>query len=248
MAKQTIQIADKPTEDEILALLKSSEIGLAVLKGLLGQSASADTVAAIKALLENGTYGLNAIKSAVDGRANETTVAAVKTLLENATYGLNAIKSAINGRANETTAAAIKTYLENSTYGLSALKAAINRQSYPNISTFNFSAKMEGGYTSMAEMLKISGKGMVKIWATINVFFRIILDGCVITDVGAESSTTCQNVTVNGTSYRFVRGDYIKEIYHGEFYFEKSIQVYGAYNGNSGFAGQVTTGGYYQLA
>lgn len=36
MAKQTIQIADKPTEDEILALLKSSEIGLAVLKGLLG--------------------------------------------------------------------------------------------------------------------------------------------------------------------------------------------------------------------
>ena len=32
MAKQTIQIADKPTEDEILALLKSSEIGLAVLK------------------------------------------------------------------------------------------------------------------------------------------------------------------------------------------------------------------------
>ena len=41
MAKQTIQIADKPTEDEILALLKSSEIGLAVLKGLLGQSASA---------------------------------------------------------------------------------------------------------------------------------------------------------------------------------------------------------------
>lgn len=125
MAKQTIQIADKPTEDEILALLKSSEIGLAVLKGLLGQSASADTVAAIKALLENGTYGLNAIKSAVNGRANETTVAAIKTLLENATYGLNAIKSAINGRANETTAAAIKTYLENGTYGLNALKTAI---------------------------------------------------------------------------------------------------------------------------
>lgn len=125
MAKQTIQIADKPTEDEILALLKSSEIGLAVLKGLLGQSASADTVAAIKALLENGSYGLNVIKSAVDGRANETTVVAIKALLENATYGLNAIKSAINGRANETTAAAIKTYLENGTYGLNALRNAI---------------------------------------------------------------------------------------------------------------------------
>jgi len=125
VAKQTIQIADKPTEDEILALLKSSEIGLAVLKGLLGQSASADTVAAIKALLENGTYGLNAIKSAVDGRANETTVAAVKTLLENGSYGLYAILSAISGRANETTAAAIKTYLENGTYGLNALRNAI---------------------------------------------------------------------------------------------------------------------------
>lgn len=125
MAKQTIQIADKPTEDEILALLKSSEIGLAVLKGLLGQSASADTVAAIKALLENGSYGLNAIKSAVNGRANETTVAAIKALLENGSYGLYAILSAISGRANETTAAAIKTYLENGTYGLNALRNAI---------------------------------------------------------------------------------------------------------------------------
>lgn len=125
MAKQTIQIADKPTEDEILALLKSSEIGLAVLKGLLGQSAGADAVAAIKALLENGTYGLNAIKSAVNGRANETTAAAIKALLENGTYGLYAILSAISGRANETTAAAIKSLLENGAYGLNALKTAI---------------------------------------------------------------------------------------------------------------------------
>lgn len=97
MAKQIIQIADKPTEDEILALLKSSEIGLAVLKGLLGQSAGADAVAAIKALLENGTYGLNAIKSAVSGRANETTAAAIKSLLENGAYGLYALKTAITG-------------------------------------------------------------------------------------------------------------------------------------------------------
>lgn len=125
MAKQTIQIADKPTEDEILALLKSSEIGLAVLKGLLGQSAGADAVAAIKALLENGTYGLNAIKSAVNGRANETTAAAIKALLENGTYGLYAILSAISGKANETTAAAIKSLLENGAYGLYALKTAI---------------------------------------------------------------------------------------------------------------------------
>lgn len=95
MAKQTIQIADKPTEDEILALLKSSEIGLAVLKELLGHNADAETMAAIKALLENGTYGLNAIKTAINGRANETTSAAIKSLLENGTYGLNALKNAI---------------------------------------------------------------------------------------------------------------------------------------------------------
>lgn len=96
MAKQTIQIADKPTEDEILALLKSSEIGLAVLKELLGHSADAETMAAIKALLVNGTYGLNAIKTAINGRANESTSTAIKSLLENGTYGLNALKNALN--------------------------------------------------------------------------------------------------------------------------------------------------------
>jgi len=124
--KKTIQIADKPTVDEILALLKSSEIGLAVLRELLGHSADADTAAAIKALLENGTYGLNAIKSAIKGRANESTAAAIKALLENGTYGLNAIKSAVNGKANESTAATIKALLENGTYGLNAIKSAIN--------------------------------------------------------------------------------------------------------------------------
>ena len=126
MAKQTIQIADKPTEDEILALLKSSEIGLAVLKELLGHSADAETMAAIKALLVNGTYGLNAIKTAINGRANESTSTAIKSLLENTTYGLNAIKSAVNGRANESTSTAIKSLLENGTYGLNALKNALN--------------------------------------------------------------------------------------------------------------------------
>ncbi len=136
MAKQTIQIADKPTEDEILALLKSSEIGLAVLKELLGHSADAETMEAIKALLENGTYGLNAIKSAISGRANESTSTAIKALLENTTYGLNAIKSAVNGRANETTSAAIKSLLENGTYGLNALKNAItNSSKYNNVSS-----------------------------------------------------------------------------------------------------------------
>lgn len=249
MAKQTIQIADKPTEDEILALLKSSEIGLAVLKGLLGQSAGADAVAAIKALLENGTYGLNAIKSAVNGKANETTAAAIKALLENGTYGLYAILSAISGRANETTAAAIKSLLENGAYGLNALKTAINRQSYPNISTFNFSAQIKGGYDNMTQVLNISGKGILKIWATQNVLYRIVIDGCAISDAGAATSTTSRHtVTVNGAQYSFIRGDVVSEIYNGDFYFEKSIQVYVTNNNTGSFIQQVETGGYYRLA
>ncbi len=146
MAKQTIQIADKPTEDEILALLKSSEIGLAVLKELLGHSADAETMAAIKALLVNGTYGLNAIKTAINGRANESTSTAIKSLLENTTYGLNAIKSAVNGRANESTSTAIKSLLENGTYGLNAIKTAINGRANESTSTAIKSLLENGTY------------------------------------------------------------------------------------------------------
>ena len=97
MAEKTIQIADKPTVDEILALLENAEVGLAALRLLLGNSADAATMNVIKSLLENGTYGLAALKNAITGRANETTVATVKALLENGTYGLNALKTALAG-------------------------------------------------------------------------------------------------------------------------------------------------------
>lgn len=138
MAEQTIKIADKPTVDEILALLKSTEIGLVVLKTMLGDSAGTaeetmaglqeidNVVSTVAGYLSNNTYGLNAIKNGITGRANESTVSAVKTLLENGTYGLNALKNAVSGRANETTVAAVKSLLENGTYGLSALKTLIN--------------------------------------------------------------------------------------------------------------------------
>lgn len=117
MAKQTIQIADKPTLDEVLAMLNDAETGLASLKSLLGENADAETLAAVKELLQNGTYGLNALKTAIN-TANST--------LGNGTYGLSALKTAINGRANESTVAAVKSLLENSTYGLNAIKSVVN--------------------------------------------------------------------------------------------------------------------------
>lgn len=94
----TIQIADKPTLDEILALLENTTYGLNALKTLLN-SKNVDLtpvtsgVTTVQNTLNNTTYGLNALKTAINGRANETTVAAIKTLLENSSYGLSAIKT-----------------------------------------------------------------------------------------------------------------------------------------------------------
>ncbi len=138
MAKETIQIADKPTLDRILEFLLGDEAGLAVLKSLLIESADKAesttddlkevnrAVDTISGYLTSNTYGLNAIKTAISGRANESTSTAIKGLLENGTYGLNALKNAITGRANETTVNAVKALLENGNYGLNALKTAIS--------------------------------------------------------------------------------------------------------------------------
>ena len=116
MAEKTIQIADKPTVDEILALLENAEVGLAALRLLLGNSADAATMNAVKGILENGTYGLNAL---------DKDLGTITNYLANSTYGLAALKNAITGRANETTVAAVKALLENGTYGLNALKTAL---------------------------------------------------------------------------------------------------------------------------
>lgn len=134
---EKIFLADKQTLDEIRTLLLSSEIGLAILKELLLESAGdnetiasgisilGESIGTVKECITDNTNGLGAIKEAVTGRANETTIVAVKELLENGTNGLNAIKTAISGRANESTSTAIKGLLENSTYGLNALKNAV---------------------------------------------------------------------------------------------------------------------------
>lgn len=106
MAKETIQVADKPTLDRILEFLLGDEAGLAVLKNLLVESTGKTelttdeikevnrAVDTISGYLTNNTYGLNALKNAVTGRASETTSATIKALLENGTYGLNALKNA----------------------------------------------------------------------------------------------------------------------------------------------------------
>ena len=84
MAKQTIQIADKPTLDEIKKkisdnynLLNNSTYGLSALKGYLG----------------NSTYGLNAIKNVLSDSTYG--LSAIKSYLSNSTYGLSAIKSSL---------------------------------------------------------------------------------------------------------------------------------------------------------
>ena len=84
MAKQTIQIADKPTLDEIKKkisdnynILSNSTYGLSALKGYLG----------------NSTYGLNAIKNVLSDSTYG--LSAIKSYLSNSTYGLSAIKSSL---------------------------------------------------------------------------------------------------------------------------------------------------------
>ena len=219
MAEKTIQIADKPTVDEILALLENAEVGLAALRLLLGNSADAATMNVIKSLLENGTYGLAALKNAITGRANETTVATVKALLENGTYGLNALKTAINKISG-----------------------------YPNISNFHAAKTLKGGYTSMAEMINISGKGKIRFLNFDgNCIYRIILDGADITAKGHTGQTNPE-VTVNGTKYVMVLGSTLRD-YFDYLSFEKSIQVFAAWNNSSASTSYtVVLGGFYQLA
>lgn len=139
----TIQVADKPTVDEILALLKNAEVGLAALKLLLGSNADAETMNVIKSLLQNNTYGLAALKNAITGRANETTVVAVKALLENGTYGLNALKTAISN-ANK---------FSNATAGVLQINTKLVHNGYTSSN-----AKI---YTAYSPEINISGNGQI---------------------------------------------------------------------------------------
>lgn len=141
MAERTIQIADKPTVDEILALLENAEVGLAALKLLLGDSADAASMNAVKGILENGTYGLSAL---------DKDLGTITNYLTNGAYGLNALKNAVTGRANETTVAAVKALLENGTYGLNALKTAIENANKFN-STSAGTLQINSAYTRLGD-------------------------------------------------------------------------------------------------
>lgn len=109
------QIADKPTLDEILALLENTTYGLNALKTLI--SSSGVDLTPVTSRLDNTTYGLNALNTDIDN---------VQSALNNSTYGLNALKTAISGRANESTLTTTKALLENTTYGLSAIKTYVD--------------------------------------------------------------------------------------------------------------------------
>lgn len=64
--EQTIQIADKPTLDEIQKLLENSGYGLPALKTMLGNSSYG--LPALKLLLSNSDYGLSALKTLIDSK------------------------------------------------------------------------------------------------------------------------------------------------------------------------------------
>lgn len=187
MAEQTIQIADKPTVDEILALLENPEVGLAALKAFLGKSADAATLIAVKGLLESGTYGLAALDNDLETIVN---------YLTNGIYGLGAIKEAVTGRANETTLAAVKALLESGTYGLNALKTAISNAdkfSSTTAGVLQINAPVEkiGNTRAVAYSAEfsISGNGQITFHGITDDglyssrFFKlvdIIIDGCAI--------------------------------------------------------------------
>ena len=81
----TAQIADKPTVDEILALLENTTYGLNALKSLIS-SKNVDLTPIINRL-DNTTYGLSALNTDIDN---------VQSTLNNTTYGLSAIKNYVD--------------------------------------------------------------------------------------------------------------------------------------------------------
>lgn len=78
----TIQIADKPTLDEILTLLENTTYGLNALKTALSNGDNN-----IASILNNTTYGLSALNTDIDK---------VQSTLNNTTYGLSAIKTYVD--------------------------------------------------------------------------------------------------------------------------------------------------------
>lgn len=85
MASQTIQIADKPTLDEVLALLEDSDCGNGALKNLISTVSKQTTADTIQSLLQNSTYGLSALKNLL-GTVN-TNTASVKSVVKSVQKG-----------------------------------------------------------------------------------------------------------------------------------------------------------------
>ena len=139
MAKQTIQIADKPTLDEIKKkisdnynLLNNSTYGLSALKGYLG----------------NSTYGLNAIKN----------------VLSDSTYGLSAIKSSLTSsgvKVVKSIQRGITSLKNNSSGGFIHKEANISISTVnPSKCTLSFTmllnAETNGGTENLVDLVTIN--------------------------------------------------------------------------------------------
>lgn len=91
MALQTIQVADKPTLDELKASIDNATYGLQALKTLLDNTAQGSSVDEVEGLLKNSTYGLSALNTDTDS---------ILSKLNDSNYGLSAIKSALGSCAS----------------------------------------------------------------------------------------------------------------------------------------------------
>ena len=91
MALKTIQVADKPTLDELKASIDNATYGLQALKTLLDNTAQGSSVDEVEGLLKNSTYGLSALNTDTDS---------ILSKLNNSNYGLSAIKSALGSCAS----------------------------------------------------------------------------------------------------------------------------------------------------
>ena len=83
MAQQTIQVADKPTLDELKASIDNATYGLQALKTLIDSNAQQT----IESLINHEQYGL---------RGQTIIIDEIYSKIEHSTYGLNAIRNKLN--------------------------------------------------------------------------------------------------------------------------------------------------------
>lgn len=222
MAKQTIQIADKPTVDEILEYLKNDTHGLEVLQSLLS----------------NSSYGLSALKTLIDAVAKQTTANTIQSLLQNNTYGLNALKTAISSvsassSGNSYPNVSIKRVGETYTH----VKNEVTRVGTGGSSGNTYGIyQIRSYYTASNTPLSVTGKGKFRILNNGSLGAGFITNSNYIENV----NSSVPKITIDGVSFnahiKYILGDTGSSTYNHEriivtnlldkeYSFEKSLKI-----------------------